>query len=243
MTAMHTVRRAARSFGLEVVRANPMTAWRCRLPALLAREGLDLVLDVGANDGGFAVELLENGYTGKIVSFEPLPDAWERLNAKASGAWSSQWSVAPRMALSDRDGEAEFHEAGNSASSSLLKMTNAHLEAAPHTATVNVHKVTTRRLDDVITTLGVKNGAYLKLDVQGAERIVLDGAKGALSSSIRAIQLEMSLTTLYEGQTLAGDMDAFVRGLGFTLWDMVPGFRDPKTLRLMQYDGIYLRAR
>jgi FkbM family methyltransferase len=233
------MRRIARRFGLEVERATPMTQWRVRQPALMRSLSIDLVLDVGANDGGFATQLFDAGWRGQIMSFEPLPDAWDALKRR-SLAYSGLWTVAPRMALSDHAGTATFHEAGNSVSSSLLQMTSTHTEAAAESATVRTHTVPINTLDQVLSA-AVPQAAYLKIDVQGAEKMVLDGAKEGLRGPIKAVQLEMSLTRLYEGQSLSDDLDQHLRALGFELWDIIPGFRNSKTLRLLQYDGIYVR--
>lgn len=241
MTILRAMRVGARRLGLEVERATPMSQWRVRLPALLDRQRIDTVVDIGGNDGGFAAELLESGYQGKVYSFEPLPDAWERIHAR-SLAYKGRWTVGPRIALSDQEGEVEFHEAGNSASSSLLVMTDAHLTAAPHTGTVKTHVVRTRRLDDVLASMPEISNFYLKIDVQGAERLVLDGATEALRKAVRGLQIEMSLSELYEGQSTAAELDRYIRDFGFVLWDILPGFRNPDTLQLLQYDGVYIRT-
>jgi FkbM family methyltransferase len=241
MTILHNARRAARRIGLEVERATPMTVWRLRLPALLAHLGIENVIDVGANDGGFAMELIENGYGGKIVSFEALPSIWSTLNDRARHYGNGQWTVAPCMALGAETGEAEFYEAGNSVSSSLLRMTDQHVTAAPGSAPVTSHRVPVRCLDDVFDELGLMGDVYLKLDVQGAEGLVLSGAERTLTGAVKGIQLEMSLTELYDGQALVSDLDIWLRQRDFALWDIIPGFRDTATLRLMQYDGVYIR--
>ena len=241
MTILNSLRRTAQRLGIEVERANPMTQWRVRLPDLLYRQGITTVIDVGGNDGGFASELLNAGYQGRVISFEPLPDAWERLR-KHSLRYPNRWTVGPRIALSDQEGEVEFHEAGNSASSSLLVMTDSHLSAAPHTKTVKTHKVPTKRLDDVLYAMPEACDIYLKIDVQGAEKMVLDGASGALSDRVRGVQLEMSIKELYQGQALSVDLDAYLREKGFELWDIIPGFRDPITLQMLQYDGVYFKS-
>lgn len=241
MSLLHKLRIRMRRAGIEAHRANPMTMWQLRLPRLLAQKQVATVLDVGANDGGYASELLASGFRGSVISFEPLPDAWSALNDRG-GCFGPRWAVAPRMALSNVNGEAEFHEAGNSVSSSLLPMTATHRAAAPASGTVNVIKVPTRRLDDVLNGMDASDPMFLKIDVQGAERLVLEGAAASLRGPILGVQLEMSLSSLYEEQPAAAELDALLRSQGFECWDMLPGFRDPRTLRLLQYDGVYFRA-
>lgn len=239
MTLLHSARKLLRRAGIETHRANPMTMWELRLPKLLASHGIRTVLDVGANDGDYAISLLSGGYQGRIISFEPLPYAWERLRQRA-GKYQN-WSIAPRIALSSEDGDADFHEAGNSFSSSLLSITQTHVEAAPESLTVATIKVPTRTLDRALPELGCDGPVFLKLDVQGAERMVLQGAKASLNGPIVGVQLEMSLARLYEGQPGAADLDDMLRSLGYRCWDILPGFRDRKNLRMLQYDGVYFR--
>ena len=69
-------------------------------PTLLDRLELDLVLDVGANTGQFAQELRDTGYSGAIVSFEPLSEAHAELIRRSSS--DKLWTIAPRMALGER---------------------------------------------------------------------------------------------------------------------------------------------
>ncbi|HEU4562159.1 MAG TPA: FkbM family methyltransferase [Longimicrobium sp.] len=240
MTLAHSIRKTLRRAGIDARRANPFTNWELRLPTLLRQHGVKTVLDVGANDGGYASGLLDGGFGGRIVSFEPLPEAWRALSEKARA--SASWEVAPPVALSDENGETVFHQAGNSVSSSLLVMTEAHSEAAPRSGTVASLRVRTRRLDDVLGELDAPRPLFLKLDVQGAEHLVLKGAGDALRTAVVGVQLEMSLARLYEGQMDAAALDALLRSFGFECWDIIPGFRDPRTLRMLQYDGIYFRS-
>jgi FkbM family methyltransferase len=230
---------ALRRLGLELRRANAWTVSELRVVEYLKHLGVQTVLDVGANDGGYASELIRAGWTGAIVSYEPLPTAWEGLRAQAAA--HPGWSVAPRQALSDSTGEVTFFEAGNSYSSSLLRMTDTHVSAAPESATVREIQVPTVRLDDVIGDAG-PGPHFLKIDVQGGEMMVLGGAPESLRGSVVAVQTEVSLAELYEGQPHAGDVDVFLKAAGFELWDVIPGFRDPATMRLLQYDAIYVRG-
>jgi FkbM family methyltransferase len=243
MSFLHQARLAIRAvLGVDVERYSPRTAAFPRLANLLDQQDLGLVLDVGANTGGFGQELMRAGYTGAILSFEPLPDARSEL-VKAARAWKDRWNVAPEMALSDREGTAKFNVSNNSVSSSLLAMKAAHVSAAPNSAMVRQITVPTRRLDNYWPLIGVASGAFLKLDVQGAENLVLDGAGQLLEGAIKGLQLELSVAPLYDGQALANELDARVRGYGFELWDLIPGFRHPSTLQILQYDAVYFRRK
>lgn len=100
--------------------------WAVRL---MASEGVDVVLDVGANTGQFAGRIREAGYSGAIVSFEPLGDACLGLRRRAAA--DPAWEVR-RLALGDHDAQAtEINVSRNSVSSSLLSMGARHLESAP----------------------------------------------------------------------------------------------------------------
>lgn len=233
-------RQAGRRFGLEIQRADARTMPFLRITEMLHQRGLSTVLDVGANDGGYATDLLAAGYRGAVISFEPIPDCYQTLLEKTA-KHAPRWTVGPRVALSNEDATATFHLAGNSVSSSLLTMTDEHTSAAPASATVGTLEVTTKRLDTVLPQLGLLGHLFLKLDVQGAEQLVLEGAADALRGPIRGVQLEMSLEELYSGQSTARALDDTLRAAGFACWDMVPGFRDPKSHRLLQYDGVYFR--
>jgi FkbM family methyltransferase len=239
MTILNMARRQARKWGLECTRADEWSLWNLRLRRYLEQHEIKTVLDVGANDGGYATELLQSGWRGKILSFEPLPEVQQRLEEKASR--HEHWSIAPPAALSDRTGKATFHETGNSYSSSLLQPTDSHLGAAPDSGVIRSIEVDTIRLDDFLETIA-PDRFFLKLDVQGAEALVLAGATEALRRSVMGVQMELSLVELYQDQRPSKELEAMLHDLGFRCWDILPGFRNPDTMRLLQYDGIYFRG-
>jgi FkbM family methyltransferase len=233
-------RAARRAVHLDIQRANPFTVPFIRLAATLEQRHIRTVIDVGANDGGFASNLFEAGYDGQIISFEPLPDAWDALNRRTK-SFGSKWRTGPRLALSDRKGRANFHVANNSESSSLLPMAARHVEADPASRTISTIQVDTAPLDDVIKGLTLDDPLFLKIDVQGVESLVLAGAANALRDRITGVQIEISLVALYDGQSQSEDLIQELSRLGFHLWDIVPGFRDPCTFQLLQYDGVFYR--
>src|SRR5690606_5024790 len=107
---------------------------------------------------------------------------------------------------------------GFSQSSSLRPMTHVHSDAAPETAYVSTETVAVRRLDGVAGEfLRPGDRVYLKIDTQGFEREVLEGATGIMESVV-ALQVELSFRELYAGETLAAEMMAMIGKLGFQLF-------------------------
>ncbi len=202
--------------------------------------GVDLVLDVGANHGQFALELIRAGYAGRILSFEPLASAHAAL-LKASQDYP-QWDVAERCAIGDRNGSGLLHVAGNSQSSSFLPILAAHTAAAPASSYIASETVALRTLDEMAAAaIAASARPFLKLDVQGFEARVLDGAAGLMGKFV-GLQVELDLLPLYQGTVSMEEMMSRLRALGFSLFRIRPGFTDPNSDRMLQVDGIFFRV-
>ncbi len=228
MTLAHTARTWVRkSLKLDVQRY-PQSDPLYHLSRLLRHLEIDLALDVGANDGGYASSLRNLGYAARIISFEPLAEPFARLSDIA--AQDSRWDVV-RTAVGDRDGEIVIHVAGNDgASSSALPMLDAHLAAAPSAAYVADEKVPVQRLDALVGGQVEGRRCFLKLDVQGFERNVLDGAASILAGGhVLGVQAEMSLVPLYDGSMLWRETVDRMSATGYELASLMPGFTDTTT--------------
>ncbi len=234
------IRKAVRATGFELHRLRPEVSPPHQLQIGLRRFGIDLVLDVGANAGQFGAQLREFGFQGDVVSFEPLSAAHAKLSARA--ARDARWHVHPRTAIGDRDGEIEIHVAGNSVSSSILPMLEAHSQAARTSAYVGSESAPIATLDTVAPPyLANSRSPFLKIDTQGFEAHVLNGAAEILPR-IRGVLCELSLVPLYGGQPSWKDMLARFEAAGFTLWALQPGFTDQRDGRTLQLDAILFRV-
>jgi FkbM family methyltransferase len=216
-----------------VVRRHPAA----RRQRLFTERGVDLVVDVGAARGGYATELREFGYTGRIVSFEPLAAAYADL-ARAS-AGDPRWD-ARNTALGDSTGRHEIHVASNSDSSSLLPMADQHRASSPDIQMVGTETIDVTTLDAVADEVLVDARApFLKIDTQGFERAVLAGAERTVPRLV-GLQLELSFVTLYEGGVLADEAISWCYDHGFVLVGLDQGFTDPGGA-VLQADGVFLR--
>jgi FkbM family methyltransferase len=235
LAARDRIRRLARGMGYEVRQYTPLRSLAAAREALLER--VDVVLDVGANAGQYGTMLRELGFGGRLVSLEPVAEAFAELErrARADGAWQ-----AVRVAVSDVDGELTLNVTADSRSSSVLPR-NERFADKPGWAPMESRQVTARRLDGLVgELLGPDERAYLKLDIQGYERHVLDGAGDALGR-FDALELELSVTPLYEGQPGLAEMLPLLAERGFRPVSMEPILLDDEGL-LMELDGLFART-
>lgn len=230
-----------RKIGLEVKLNGVLSRDDLRLASFMKLFSIDIVLDVGANRGQFAQELFCAGYSGKIVSFEALPDAHRILSRNAEKK-QGFWDVGPRVALSDKSGVAKFHVTDGDTSSSLFAPEKEFSLKTPQARTTATIDVPTARLDDVVKQMGISTkGCFLKMDVQGGEALVLAGASDTLNAA-KGLMTELSLIPLYEGQPSAQALVQTIYEAGFEIWDIWQGYRDPKTHKLNQIDVVFFRS-
>jgi FkbM family methyltransferase len=232
------VRRVLNRAGVDVV---PYRATRhpiARRKQLFSNRGIDCVLDVGANVGQYGQFLRRIGYTGEIRSFEPLESAFEHLReaAKSDPRWT-----AVRSAVGDVSGRLTMNVSANTECSSFLPMLGAHLAAYPDAVYVSKEEVDVRTVDGIVAEIAAPASIFLKVDAQGYERKILEGAARSLDR-ITGVQLELSLVALYEGEALMPEMINWLKERGLILMGIEPGSSDPQTGQLLQVDGLFFRA-
>lgn len=208
-----------------------------RVVRTLASHDIDTVVDVGANVGQFATQLRHAGFTGHIVSVEPMSAAFAELSRRA--AKDPRWDCV-NAGISDEPGTQTINISGNSYSSSMLPMTQTHLQAAPDSAAVATEEVSLVGIPELVATYAIEpTRTLLKVDTQGFEGHVLTSA-GDLLPQFAAVQVELSFVELYAGQPLHDELTERLRSAGFTLWSLETGVSGPDG-RLLQIDGLFVR--
>ncbi|WP_421800293.1 FkbM family methyltransferase [Haliscomenobacter sp.] len=205
---------------------------------MMTHFNIDTLLDIGANIGQYALRMRAMGYQKKIISFEPLKSAFEELK-KAS--FNDHTWLINNYALGSEDTSSTINVANNSFSSSILNMLPAHLSSAPESKYVAKEEIDIKKIDSIFKAFCAKGeSVMIKIDTQGYEKNVLDGASESLDD-IKIIQLEMSIAPLYENEMTYLEMIKYLDNKGYQLFNLENGFTDSITGQLRQVDGIFVQ--
>ena len=180
----------------------------------LPRVNYRFVVDAGANRGAFTDAFLRLHRPEGIILVEAIPELAMKLRQKYSG--DSRIAVVA-AALSDRNGEARFEINRSEASSSLLPIDPRNSEWFGRDLSVaNSIVVPTLTLPELMAREKLDRIDLLKLDLQGAERLVLSGGATVLDR-VRVIYTEVFFETLYTGAWVFWELNEFLSGHGFKL--------------------------
>lgn len=229
------IRNVVRRVGVELVPNRPHASLMgLHLNRLFDVHRIDCVLDVGARDGEYGRWLRDNGYRGRIVSFEPVDTAQLEAAAHDDGSWQ-----VVRTALGAQDGEASINVA------KMRHLTSFHTSSEG--AAFLGDRATLQRIETVpVRTLNtvwdehVPAGArvYLKMDTQGFDLEVLAGLG---DRRVEALQTEIAVQPIYEGSPQMLDHLAAVGAAGFIISGMFPVNFDER-LALVEFDCVAVRA-
>ena len=199
-----------------------------------------MIFDVGAHVGLAAARFRELFPGVKIHCFEPFPESFEKLEAAASVL---QPIELHRFALADTDGELQFSVNSNSATNSLLASDErAEVYWRGDTPrTLGSLTVKARTLDAFARDNAIEAIDVLKMDVQGGEYDVLQGAREMLSrQAIGLIYMELITAPTYLGQHRIREYLELFDANGYELFELYNFGRSHG--RLLQTDIIVVNA-
>ena len=198
---------------------------------------IDLVIDVGAYDGEYALDLRRLGYDGAIASFEPSTDQLGRLRERSAG--DPRWTVHD-VALSDTAGRATLHRYADGHFDSLHVGQARGGRFAEHLRAAPTAEVTTRRLDELWADL-VPSGArvLVKTDTQGHDFAVLRGLGDHLAE-VAVLQCELPVIPLYDGVAGLGEVVTHLEAAGFGLASAEAVSRGPDLVSAIEFDCLFV---
>ena len=211
-----------------------------QLAAILDKCNIDLVLDVGANQGQFG-SALRKSFKGRILSFEPIASVYTLL--KQTAAHDPNWHVH-NVALGSQDTQKTIHISAQSVFSSFLN-TNEFCERRFGAGATGAREevVSVRRLDTLLPELVPdidKSRIFLKMDTQGYDLEVFGGL-GHLRERVAALQTEVSVIPIYKDMPPWTDSIRCFEEAGFGVAGLFPIHRE--ALRVIEYDCVMINVR
>lgn len=187
------------------------------LKKLLKILDINCVLDVGANRGQFTHELRAIGYSGYIISFEPIQQEFAVLSQSFNN--DSKWK-GYQVALGSENKSMKINVSGLSRMSSLLEF----VDGQHHTESQDVE---VKRLDDLFPSIieEIQNPRiFLRMDTQGYDLEVFKGA-GKCISDIQGLQSELDIQPLYKNQPHYIESLSVYEKAGFELYNLTVAYR------------------
>jgi len=230
-----------RRCGFEVVRKDRGTLLGLHLSTLFDQYKINVVIDVGARRGEYGNWLRRNGYKGWIVSFEPVAESFGFLAQTA--ARDPHW-LAYNLALGRERGEAKINVTQLTFYSSFRNPSPYAFETFGSQPTVKfTETVAVATLDEMFDQIisGISDPhVYLKMDTQGWDLEVLEGAAESLTH-VMALQSEIATQAIYDGMPMMREsLDYFDRS-GFAISGLFPVNLDRK-LRAVEFDCVAVRS-
>jgi FkbM family methyltransferase len=180
---------------------------------------LKTILDVGANVGQTAVELVRYFPDSEIHCFEPAIEPFEILKSRAA-----QWPnvLVYRLALGDHRSELELMVR----SGSFSELNTFVLDSWGRDVACRKETVTVETIDEFCAEKGIFDIDILKLDVQGWEMKVLAGATELFSrNGVKFVFTEAAFKDESKEMVSFAEMHARMTKLGFVLSGIYDCFR------------------
>ncbi len=173
-------------------------------------------LDIGAR-GGVSSDLQSIGKSVDFIGLEPDAEECERLNAlpqpeDCRSARYIPWAAAEKECVFNLN---LYRQRGCSSKYEADSSLGALFSRDDYYILDDTVSVKARPLDDILDEYQVQSPAFLKIDIQGMEVDVFQGAKKTIAESLVGIRTEVSFFPIYKDQPLFSEVDQFLRPYGF----------------------------
>ena len=192
----------------------------------------NFIIDAGASTGvwSYAASLIFPA--ARFVLVEPLVSRHDQPSIARFTSRIQDWKMW-ECALGESDGEGSMMTDSNLYGGALRERSRVSHE--------HEERVVVRSLDSLSGELALAGRGILKLDIQGGELDALKGGRQLITDRIDALVLEVTIDPPDARTPSYDEVHALLREMGFTLYDDVGMWRDPKTGALLEKDVLYVK--
>ena len=185
----------------------------------------NIVLDVGGNIGDYCSTFAKVvGSSGQVHSFEPVPSTFDRLEATISREGLNN-VILNKVAVTNEPGKIEIHMPGDDhARPSIQKHTR---ESWDRNEPIHSFPCEATTIDGYIQANSITSVDFLKIDVEGAEHLVLQGAKQLLENDGPILFFEMWDSYMRDFGNTVEDFGELLHEAGYDQFLVVQGDLKP----------------
>jgi len=232
---MNIKNKVAQFFGYEIFNIKKHASLNSHLSNLINFYDIDVIIDVGANKGQFAKRIRQNGFKGRIFSFEPVQETFEILKSESKG--DDKWNIY-KLALGDKKETAFINVSASSDLSSILKPNDFGSLKYPKIQPIHQEKIEVDLLDNFVKSNFLDgNNILLKMDTQGYDLNVFRGGLNVIKS-IKCILSELSLIPIYDGMPSYKVCLAEYEKHNFLISGFYPLSRNKSNMAIIEMDCI-----
>lgn len=181
------------------------------------------LVDVGAS-GGIQNKWKHCAPFFRVIGFEPDERSASELNTERSMDTAMTFLS---VGLYNKKASIPLYLTRNKTDSSIFEPDMTFLKKFPHADRFEVvgrEVMQVDMLDNQLNDHNVTDVDFIKVDTQGSELFILQGAANILSQAVFGVEVEVEFSPLYFGQPVFSDVDVFMRSRGFQLFDIAPCF-------------------
>ncbi len=193
----------------------------------------DFVFDVGASDGIWSQTVNRIFPNARFILVEALASHYEKAGKPSAARLFPNFELA-EIAMSNKTGRMSFQVSSDLYNSSLLRVSDAGTLAE----TIEVDVTT---LDNLAAARNVSGRGMLKVDVQFAEHMVIEGGRDFISNHVDVVVLELTLERAHPEAKTFDEMILMMSELGFRYFDDAGEWRAPASGLLEQKDVLFVR--
>ncbi len=179
-----------------------------------------VLVDIGASGGLEPNWQLAKNYL-QIIGFEPDEREFSNLEKKANREGNNVKYI--NTGLYKNKTSIDFFLTANQQNSSMFKPNRKFIDKFSEKGRFDIIKtvkINTDSLDNQFKTHNINDADFIKIDTQGSELFILEGAEETIRNNIFGLEIEVEFVEIYKDQPLFAEIDSYVRKQGFQLFDI-----------------------